>query len=1041
MDMKEVDGSGHSLIVEKKVKYGVEKKLFGLSKEKKRSRVVVSDSESSDELGEPVRRKVYKLGTGLVESDDKFDERRIRKEKDGGNGGRKLNDNKRKDHDELKLGLSVSNVNDDVRRKVVKLGTGMVESEDFLTAKKVNDRFDKPDERRIRKEKDGGNGGRKLMLHRQIGNKTQSGSGDRDELKLRLSVSNGNDDDGFDGTVGLREKNGVSKVTVNDDMRKERKESQTSIRPPSIMKMVKKDANVKERMKNVGLGKNKESKIQRASYTEKQLLREKIKNMLLGAGWKIDYRPRRGRDYLDSVYISPNGNAYWSITKAYDAFKKEEKDGSKDGGEFTPLPNEILCKLTRQSRKKVEKESKENRKHAGDGKKSKRVKVKKIALDKGSKLIERRREEEHDDFDKELPQKHGLKKSTIHTSSRIIQGEKSRKFGRLSLLVRGLDIGLNSEDNGFDSCPRKRTLLTWLIDSGMVSVGQKVEYMNLRKTRVMQDGCITEDGIRCDCCSKIITISRFELHAGSKLGKPFQNIFLESGKSLMQCMIDGWNKQEASERKGFHAVDIDGDDPNDDTCAKCGDGGDLICCDGCPSTFHLSCLDMQMLPQGDWHCPNCACKYCERVGRHSTKASGRFENSLLTCRLCEKKYHKSCSPQTDDTPIDSSGLNLPFCEQKCRELYNRLQKLLWVKHELDSGFSWYLIHRTDPLPDVLSVNFSQRVESNSKLAVALSVMDECFLPIIDSRSGISLIHNVVYNCGSNFSRLNYSGFFTAVLDKGEETICAASIRIHGTQLAEMPFIGTRHLYRRQGMCRRLLNAIESALSSLEVEKLVIPAIEEHLHTWTNVFGFSPLEKSQKQEMRLINMLVFPGTDMLHKSLMNEVTPGGNITSETGKKGVEVDEYNKSLELDMNNAPKQNGDSSTGNTSERETQPSGNKSEQSDPNVSKGAILDGTEITEGTGGADSGSKIKANDLQNGNGMDIAITDVSLLQPEAHDTISTKVTATDSNSIYAHSDSILVRNDNANDPISEEPGIQFPQKEPALVDAKNASNRNV
>lgn len=70
-----------------------------------------------------------------------------------------------------------------------------------------------------------------------------------------------------------------------------------------------------------------------------------------------------------------------------------------------------------------------------------------------------------------------------------------------------------------------------------------------------------------------------------------------------------------------------------------------------------------------------------------------------------------------------------------------------MKHELDSGFSWSLIHRSDLLKDASSVQLSQQVECNSMLAVAMLVMDECFLPFTDRRSGTNLIRNVVFNCG------------------------------------------------------------------------------------------------------------------------------------------------------------------------------------------------------------------------------------------------------------------------------------------------------
>lgn len=675
----------------------------------------------------------------------------------------------------------------------------------------------------------------------------------------------------------LKEVKSPSSGKVPPSKLKDGKPSLSGKVPPSKLKDIKSPSS-----ENVLPSKCSEGKVKRGSGTEKQILREQIRGMLVSAGWTIDYRPRRNRDYLDAVYINPSGTAYWSIIKAYDAFQKQHGDEDNSyqfagsPSSFTPISEDVLSKLTRQTRKKIEKEMKRKRDEGGTqhdenyvGSNRQDDKLSSFIKQRGKSLRGRVNEngylspmtKGYVKSKSSIPRSNETDTDKPHTTSNsnFQQGRKGRKLGRCTLLIRGSKEGTDLETDGYVPYTGKRTILSWLIDSGIVKLSEKVQYMKRKHVKVMLEGWITRDGIHCGCCSKILTVSKFEIHAGSKVCQPFQNIYLESGVSLLQCQMDAWNKQPETERRGFNVVDIDGEDPNDDTCGICGDGGDLICCDGCPSTYHQSCLDIQMLPPGDWHCFNCSCKYCGLAG-------GSF--ALLTCLLCEKKYHQSCVKGTK-FPADSDNISTAFCGQTCQELYESLQKYLGVKHELEAGFSWSLIHRTDADSDSSIKGYPQRVESNSKLAVALTVMDECFLPIIDRRSGINLIQNVLYNCGSNFNRLNYTGFYTAILERGDEIVSAASIRIHGTQLAEMPFIGTRHIYRRQGMCRRLFHAIESALCSLKVEKLIIPAIAEHMHTWTLVFGFQPLDNSLKKDMRSINMLVFPDTDMLQKKILKQ----------------------------------------------------------------------------------------------------------------------------------------------------------------------------
>nr|CAB3486282.1 unnamed protein product [Digitaria exilis] len=96
-------------------------------------------------------------------------------------------------------------------------------------------------------------------------------------------------------------------------------------------------------------------------------------------------------------------------------------------------------------------------------------------------------------------------------------------------------------------------------------------------------------------------------------------------------------------------------------------------------------------------------------------------------------------------------------------------------------------------------------------------------------------------------------------------------RVHGTKAAELPFIATSVDYRRQGMCRILMNIIEKMLRSFNVKMLVLSAIPELVSTWVSGFGFKPIEDVERKQLHNVNLMLFPGTSLLTKRFDGFIT--------------------------------------------------------------------------------------------------------------------------------------------------------------------------
>uniref|UniRef100_A0A673B5F3 Chromodomain helicase DNA binding protein 4a n=1 Tax=Sphaeramia orbicularis TaxID=375764 RepID=A0A673B5F3_9TELE len=84
--------------------------------------------------------------------------------------------------------------------------------------------------------------------------------------------------------------------------------------------------------------------------------------------------------------------------------------------------------------------------------------------------------------------------------------------------------------------------------------------------------------------------------------------------SCPHCEKEGiqWEAREEvsdGEEDNGEVGETEEDDHHMEFCRVCKDGGELLCCDSCPSSYHIHCLNPPLpeIPNGEWICPRCTC--------------------------------------------------------------------------------------------------------------------------------------------------------------------------------------------------------------------------------------------------------------------------------------------------------------------------------------------------------------------------------------------------------------------------------------------------
>ncbi|XP_077106476.1 chromodomain-helicase-DNA-binding protein 5 isoform X17 [Ranitomeya variabilis] len=173
------------------------------------------------------------------------------------------------------------------------------------------------------------------------------------------------------------------------------------------------------------------------------------------------------------------------------------------------------------------------------------------------------------------------------------------------------------EESDFDSASINSTSVRSDISGGLGKKGKRRKKKNKRIEVGEGDGYETDHQDYCEVCQQ-----GGEIILCDTCPRAYHLVCLDpelekapEGKwSCPHCEKEGiqWEPKEEEEEEedvGGGGEEDDEEDDHMEFCRVCKDGGELLCCDTCPSSYHLHCLNPPLpeIPNGEWLCPRCTC--------------------------------------------------------------------------------------------------------------------------------------------------------------------------------------------------------------------------------------------------------------------------------------------------------------------------------------------------------------------------------------------------------------------------------------------------